>query len=238
MRFSPKSVRSERHRLASIGISAALHLVCLAWLLYVATPKLLTSSSKVAGSGERFVAHIYWPSQKNTAANDALGTGQSYKQVMERARKQLQLQAKLRVKPKVKVKPKETPDIPLSHTPSVSVSEPSLAANQPQPAGSSTGSAFDSASEDEIRVALPVVAADPFVDRNELGGRQGDVVVEVTIDEKGNIISKQVVESFSPEIDNKVLAALQTWHFLPATRNGVPIASKQDVHYHFPRQQG
>jgi periplasmic protein TonB len=49
-------------------------------------------------------------------------------------------------------------------------------------------------------------------------------------------VSKQVVKSFSPEIDNKVLAALQNWRFVPATRNGVPIASKQDVHYHFPRQ--
>jgi TonB family protein len=204
----------------------------------VGAPRLLTASSKVAGNGNSFIAHLYWPNQKNAAANNALGTGQSYKQAMERARKQLQLQAKLRVKPKVKAKPKETPDIPLSHTPSVSVSEPSLAANQPQATGSSTGSAFDSSSLDEIRVALPVVSSDPFVDKSELGGKQGDVIVEITIDEKGNIVSKQVVESFSAEIDNKVLAALQTWHFLPATRNGVPIASKQDVHYHFPRQQG
>lgn len=229
---------SARRRAASVAISVALHLLCLGFILYVARPRLLTASSKVAGSGDQYVTHIYWPSQKNAAANNALGIGQSYKEVMERARKQLQLQAKLRVKPKVKTKPKETPDIPLAHTPSVSVSEPSLAANQPQPAGSSTGSAFDSSSEDEIRVALPVVSSDPFVDKSELDGKQGDVIVEITIDEKGNIVSKQVVQNFTPEIDNKVLAALQSWHFLPATRNGTPIASKQDVHYHFPRQQG
>jgi TonB family protein len=237
MRLLFKTESFGRHRLACVAVSAALHLLILACIFYAERPRLLTATSKVAGTGERFAAHIYWPSQKNSAANDALGTGQSYKQVMERARKQFQLQARLHTKPKVKMKIKEAP-IPLSHTPSVSVSEPSLAANQPQPAGSSNGSAFDSSSDDEIRVALPVVSSDPFVDKGELGGKQGDVIVEITIDDKGNIIAKQVVESFSPEIDNKVLAALQSWHFLPATRNGVPISSKQDVHYHFPRQQG
>ena len=29
--------------------------------------------------------------------------------------------------------------------------------------------------------------------------------------------------------------ALDNWRFRPATRNGVAIASKQDVYYHFPR---
>jgi TonB family protein len=235
MRLLFKTESFGQHRLGCVAISAALHLLLVACILYAERPRLLTASSKVAGTGEHFAAHIYWISQKNTPANNALGTGQSYKQVMERARKQFKLQAQLRKKPKIKIK--ETP-IPLSHTPSVSVSEPSLAANQPQPAGSSTGSAFDSSSDDEIRVALPVTSSDPFVDKDELGGKQGDVIVEITIDDKGNIIAKQIVESFSPAIDNKVLAALQNWHFLPATRNGVPIFSKQDVHYHFPRQQG
>ncbi|HEY1461960.1 MAG TPA: hypothetical protein VGF44_00920, partial [Terriglobales bacterium] len=101
MRLLSKTGPSTRRRLASIGVSAAIHLVCLAWILYVGAPRLLTASSKVAGNGNSFIAHLYWPNQKNAAANNALGTGQSYKQAMERARKQLQLQAKLRVKPKV-----------------------------------------------------------------------------------------------------------------------------------------
>jgi len=36
-----------------------------------------------------------------------------------------------------------------------------------------------------------------------------------------------------PAIDGKVLAALESWRFHPATRDGVPIPSKQDVVYHF-----
>jgi hypothetical protein len=42
-----------------------------------------------------------------------------------------------------------------------------------------------------------------------------------------------VVQSLGPAIDAKVLAALENWRFRPATRDGVPIPSKQDVVYHF-----
>jgi TonB family protein len=69
----------------------------------------------------------------------------------------------------------------------------------------------------------------------ELGGLQGDVVVEVTIDDKGNIVQKIVIQSLAPAIDGKVLEALENWRFRPATRNGLAIPSKQDVFYHFPR---
>jgi hypothetical protein len=45
-----------------------------------------------------------------------------------------------------------------------------------------------------------------------------------------------VLQSLGAAIDNKVLAALENWHFRPATRNGVAIPSKQDVYYHFKPQ--
>ena len=44
-----------------------------------------------------------------------------------------------------------------------------------------------------------------------------------------------MIQSLAPAVDSKVLAALENWRFRPATRNGAPIASKQDVYYHFPR---
>jgi TonB family protein len=80
-----------------------------------------------------------------------------------------------------------------------------------------------------------VVSPDPVVPASDLNGLQGDVVVEVTIDEQGNIVAKTVIQSLAPTIDAKVLEALENWRFRPATRNGVAIASKQDVFYHFPR---
>jgi protein TonB len=70
---------------------------------------------------------------------------------------------------------------------------------------------------------------------SDLAGSQGDVIVEVTIDEQGSIVQKLVLHSLGPAIDDRVLAALEKWHFSPASKNGVPIPSKQDVYYHFPR---
>jgi TonB family protein len=104
------------------------------------------------------------------------------------------------------------------------------------------GSPFGSVSEGmltgpDVRPALPIVSPDPRVEVSDLpeGMREGDEIVEITIDAQGMVVQKLVISSLSPTVDAKVLAALENWHFLPATRFGVPIPSKQDVHYHFPQ---
>lgn len=87
---------------------------------------------------------------------------------------------------------------------------------------------------DEIRPALPLSAIDPVVGPSDLAGHgEGSVIVEITIDDQGKIVQKIVVQSLGPVVDGKVLAALDSWHFRPATKNGIAIASKQDVYYHF-----
>ena len=83
--------------------------------------------------------------------------------------------------------------------------------------------------------ALPMNFPDPHVSRDELPpGVAGDVVVEVTIDVAGNIVKKKVLVSIGYGIDEKVLSVLEQWHFRPATINGLPVASRQDVHFHIP----
>ena len=62
----------------------------------------------------------------------------------------------------------------------------------------------------------------------------GDVIVEVTIDSAGNIVKKKLLQSIGYGIDEKVMAVLENWHFRPAMFNGAPVASRQDVHFHFP----
>ncbi|MFZ3212681.1 MAG: TonB family protein [Terriglobales bacterium] len=56
----------------------------------------------------------------------------------------------------------------------------------------------------------------------------------VTIDARGNIVEKRILQRIGHGIDEKVLAALEGWRFTPATQDGVPISSQHDIHFHFP----
>jgi TonB family protein len=88
---------------------------------------------------------------------------------------------------------------------------------------------------DDIRPALPIATLDPVIIPADLaGGVEGDVIVEVSIDDKGNIIAKKMEHGLGPAIDRKVLAAIGGWRFSPAMKDGRPIPQKQDIHYHFP----
>ena len=86
---------------------------------------------------------------------------------------------------------------------------------------------------EEVRPALPVTTSDPVAYPWELPDSEGNVVVEITIDERGEITAKTVLQSLGPKLDENVLVALDNWHFHPATRNGSPIPSKQDAIFHF-----
>lgn len=102
------------------------------------------------------------------------------------------------------------------------------------PAGASYGTlANGPLFGDEIRPALPVVTSDPVVYPWQLPAVAGNEVIEITIDERGEIVKKIVLQSLGPEIDSRCLAALENWHFHPATQNGIAIPSKQDAIFPF-----
>jgi TonB family protein len=87
----------------------------------------------------------------------------------------------------------------------------------------------------EVIPALPQVFPDPAVSRADLPpGVQGDVVVEVTIDEQGNVIETKLIQGIGYGIEDRVLATLRHWRFRPASRDGVTIASQHIVHFHYP----
>jgi len=106
----------------------------------------------------------------------------------------------------------------------------------PAEAGSENGSAYDGlASGDEVKPALPVAFQDLKIPRSELpGGIQGDVIVEITIDVQGAVVEERLLQGLGHGVDERVIAVLRDWRFRPATRNGVAIPSKHDVHFHFP----
>ncbi len=103
-------------------------------------------------------------------------------------------------------------------------------------AGSALGTMIDGPIEGhEVHVAYPVVFPDPPVARSELPrDLKGDVIVEVTIDAQGNVVETRVVQAIGHGIDEKIVAALRQWRYQPATLDGVPVASKHDVYFHFP----
>jgi TonB family protein len=86
---------------------------------------------------------------------------------------------------------------------------------------------------DEVRPALPVATSDPVVYPWQLPESAGNEVIEITIDERGEITRKIVLQSLGSEIDTRCLAALESWRFQPATRNGAPVPSKQDAIFPF-----
>ena len=106
----------------------------------------------------------------------------------------------------------------------------------PAEAGSEQGSAYDGPSSgDEVKPALPVAFQDLRISRSELpSGLQGDVIVEITIDAQGMVVAERLLQGLGHGVDERVIAVLRDWRYHPATRNGVPIPSKYDVHFHFP----
>jgi len=209
--------------------SVAAHGLLLLWLLHPASPKLVAPSFVVNGDHGTYVAHLYWANQQTQVKTEA-SPGTSA------ADSRQQLNAHLSWKRRMKSARATERELP---RPKIGLDDQTTAPGQTaqaRPAGSPLGTVLEGPlTGEEVRPALPVVSPDPHVASDELGSLQGDVIVEVTIDEKGNIVQKVVVQSLAPAIDSKVLEALENWRFRPATRNGIAIASKQDVYYHFPR---
>ena len=65
-------------------------------------------------------------------------------------------------------------------------------------------------------------------------GVQGDVIVEVTIDEQGNVVQTKLLQGIGYGIEQKVLSVLPRWHFRPASKDGVTVASQHIVYFHYP----
>jgi protein TonB len=64
-------------------------------------------------------------------------------------------------------------------------------------------------------------------------GTRGDVILDVVIDETGKITTTKITQSLGSAVDQTVLATIQTWTFKPATRDGVPVASEQELLFHY-----
>jgi len=204
--------------------SLAIHAVLLIALFRGRSPIFVAPSSVLGGANGTSVTHLYWTTGWDAAESKTSG-GASRSRFASTAHLAWQ-------------RAPEAKSARRYERQGIGVAEKQAPESAAHPAPSA-GSPYGSLSEGvdaghEIRPALPSVTSEPLVSVDDLrGGAEGNVVIEITIDEAGNIVSKTVVQSLGPVIDAKVLAALENWHFRPATRDGVPIPSKQDVVYHF-----
>lgn len=225
--LNPATARRQRRLRV---VSVALHAAILAWMLHAPEPRLLTPTSVALGQNGTSVTRLYWSSK-----NPDDSTHSSSDLATERYKHQ-RLGQKLTWKA-----PLQQSKLPAPQTPVARAEQQDKSETQTLSAlghGAQAGLPYGTLTRgqlygDEIRPALPVATSDPVVYPWQLPTAPGNEVIEITIDERGEIVSKTVLQSLGPEIDSKCLAALENWHFHPATRNGSPIPSKQDAIFPF-----
>jgi outer membrane biosynthesis protein TonB len=209
--------------------SVVLHGALLAWLLHAPEPRLLNPVSVALGQNGRSVTRLYWSSKNPDDSDHSSSDTATHRYRKERFSQKLAFKAA--IPPKLRA-----PQTPLARTEAEDNSQTQTLSALGH--GSQAGLPYGTLSHgqfygDEIVPALPVTTSDPVVWPWQLPESPGNEVIEITIDERGEIVRKTVLQSLGSDIDTKCLAALENWHFRPATKNGAPIPSKQDAIFPF-----
>lgn len=217
--FSRVSAAHPQRR--SLWSSLALHGALLAWLLHSPAAILVSPNAIQQGKNGRAVTEIYWTEQSSSEGQRTLEkTNLVWKEPPREKHP----------RPRTEAPPDQGPKDTAISASKVDSAAPGV--------GSPYGSlSYGAVSGSEVRPAIRILGSEPFLESDDLAGiSEGNEIIEITIDGQGNIVEKIVVQSLGARVDARVMAALEDWRFRPATRNGVPIPSKQDVYYHFPRQ--
>ncbi len=224
------SVTARRQRWLRTA-SLAVHGLLLAWILHTPNPQLLTATSVAIGQNGASVTRLYWPSKSPDDSSQS-----SSDAATQRYRHQRLSHEKLTWKAPSRLAKLPAPQNALARTNAEDNSQTQTlsalghGAQAGLPYGTLSSGPF---SGNEIRPALPITTSDPAVYPWQLPASGGNEIIEITIDERGEIVRKTVLQSLGPDIDDKCLAALDNWHFHPATRNGTAIPSKQDAIFPF-----
>lgn len=225
--FNPSAAPTGRAlKLASI----ALHVAALALLLRAPEPRLLNPNSVAYGQNGTSVTRLYWssktPDDSSHSSSDLATERYRHQRLGQKLKWSLPRNLAKLTAPQTPISKAEAEDKAQTQTLS--------ALSHGAQAGATYGTlAQGSLYGDEVRPALPITTSDPSVWPWQLPEAPGNEVIEITIDERGEIINKTVLHSLGPDIDSRCLAALENWHFHPATRNGTPIPSKQDAIFPF-----
>ena len=219
-----------RRRRLLVG-SVAAHGLVLVWLLRSPVPLKLQLNAVAIGRNGTSVTRLFWDSKSVDSSKHSSPDAATVRYKHERLS-----QNKLTFRPQPQVAKsglRQNPPVPTQTQDEAKAQTLSAMGHGAQaglPSGSLTHGSFYG---DEIRPALPVATYDPVVYPWQLPSSPGNEVIEITIDERGEITGKTVLVSLGPDIDERCLAALENWRFHPATRNGAPIPSKQDAIFPF-----
>jgi TonB family protein len=222
--FSPLNPATSKTQRKILAASVVAHGLLLVWMLHTPEPQLLMPESIRLGRNGKALTQLYW----NTQTPDDSTTSSS-QNATEVYRHQRLARKKLILQKNSQLAKLTAPQIPLSPSSTEDKSKTQTLSNlgHGAPAGLPYGTlGRGPLYGEEVRPALPITTSDPVVYPWELPDSEGNVIVEITIDERGEIVRKTVLQSMGQKLDEKFLVALENWHFHPATRNGIAIASK------------
>jgi len=214
-----------------LSASLLVHGILLAWLLHASEPQLINPISIAKGHNGRSVTRLYWtsktPDDSEHSSSDA---------ATEHYRHQRFSTQKMAWKTPAELAKLTAPQSPLARSEAEDNAKTQTLSALGH--GTQAGLPYGTLNRgqlygEEVLPALPFATSDPVAYPWELPDSEGNIVVEITIDQRGEIIAKTVLQSLGPKLDERVLVALENWHFHPATRNGAPIPSKQDAIFHF-----
>lgn len=196
--------------------SGVLHVIALAVLLYRPEPMVINPQSVRLGEGDKSYHVVYVPPNIESGEPEPVEHDKVAWKTVARKR---------HAKPSP-VKPLEAP----APNPRGEV------ADRNANAGTIYGSIWALMDQGhDVKAAIPVEYPSPNLAGTELPlGVHGDVVVEVTIERDGSVTDAKLLQTIGHGVDERCLAAAQRWRFRPAILDGSPIASKHDVHFHFP----
>ena len=106
--------------------------------------------------------------------------------------------------------------------------------NSPVSAQPDSFAGADALGSGNVDIALASFFPTPKPDLSALpSGTKGDVILDIVIDATGKISDLKITSGLGHGIDEAVVATVQQWTFHPATRNGEPVASEQELHFHY-----
>jgi periplasmic protein TonB len=134
-------------------------------------------------------------------------------------------------------KPREQKQGPARPQPVKTTVEKAKQLSQPAVAAVDGNAGEGSLGDGDMSIALVQFHPRPEPDLSTLPpGTSGDIVLDALIDAQGRIAHLSVSRSLGPSVDEQVIATVQQWTFTPAMRNGTPIASEQEILFHYERK--